>query len=63
MPVVINKRLLDVKDAAQYLSIGCTMLREWIKTKKIPCIRLNSKILLDVEELDEFVNELKKRRE
>jgi excisionase family DNA binding protein len=59
MPVVIHKRLLDVKSAANYLSIGKTLLYQWITAGKIPCIKINSRRLVDVNDLDKFIDELK----
>ena len=59
MPVVIEKRLLDIKTAADYLSIGKTLLYQWIKADKIPCLKINSRRLIDVNDLDKFIDELK----
>ena len=62
MPVVINKRLLDVKFAAEYLSIGRTLLYQLAAKGKIPSIKINSRRLFDVYDLDEFVEKLKWER-
>ena len=62
MAVVLNKRLLDVKSAAEYLSIGKTLLYQWIKAGKIPCLKINSRRLIDVNDLDKFIDELKLRQ-
>ena len=59
MPVMMNKRLLDIKAAAQYLSIGKTLLYQWINRDRIPCIKINSRSLIDVEDLDRFIEKLK----
>jgi excisionase family DNA binding protein len=63
MPVVLQKRLLDVKTAARYLSIGTTLLYQWIKAGKIPCLKMNTKTLIDVNDLDQFVDDLKIEQE
>jgi len=63
MPVVITKRLLDSKEAAEYLSIGRTKLYSWIKRKRIPVIKLDTSIRFDVLELDQFVEGLKSERD
>lgn len=63
MPVTINKRLLDVKSAANYLSISKTLLYEWASKGKIPSIKINSRRLFDVLDLDEFVDNLKKEQQ
>ena len=48
MVVISQKRLLDVKEAANYLSI--------------PSVRIDNKRLFDVLELDGFVYRLKRER-
>ena len=62
MSIVIDKRLLDVKTAAGYLSIGTTLLYQWIKAGKIPILKMNTKTLIDVNDLDKLVEELKAER-
>ncbi len=62
MAVISQKRLLDVKEAANYLSISRTKLYEWCLQGKIPSVRIDSKRLFDVLELDEFVDRLKRER-
>ena len=62
MSVVMNKRLLDLKSAAEYLSIGITTLKSWIRAERIKSIKINSRRLLDVNELDEFIEDLKKEQ-
>ena len=59
MPVVINKRLLAAKEAANYLSISRTLLYQWTDKGKIKSVRINSRRLFDVNDLDNFVDELK----
>jgi excisionase family DNA binding protein len=58
--VITKKRLLDVKTAADYLSISRAKLYQWINNGKIPSIRIDGKRLFDVYDLDEFVDNLKK---
>lgn len=59
MPVIINKRLLDAKSAADYLSISRTKLYQWSEKGKIPSVRIDSRRLFDVVDLDKFVEDLK----
>ena len=60
MPVVVNKRLLDVKSAAEYLSISRALLYQVATKGMIPNIKINSRRLFDVNDLDEFVARLKR---
>jgi excisionase family DNA binding protein len=62
MVVVVNKRLLDVKSAADYLSIGRSLLYQWAVKGKIPSIKINTRRLFDVNDLDEFVDKLKEEQ-
>ena len=59
MPVVMTKRLLDSKEAAEYLSISRSKLYQWAGKGKIPSVRIDSRRLWDVIELDNFVEKLK----
>ena len=54
------RRLLDVKTAAGYLSISRAKLYQWIDTGKIKSYKIDSRRLLDIRDLDEFVENLKK---
>ena len=59
MPVNSTKRLLDAKSAADYLSISRSKLYEWINRGKIRSLKIDSRRLFDVNDLDEFVEKLK----
>ncbi|HPG41110.1 MAG TPA: helix-turn-helix domain-containing protein [bacterium] len=63
MSVIMNKRLLGVKEAASYLSISRAKLYQWAEKNKIPSVRIDTRRLFDVLELDEFVESLKKDRD
>ena len=56
----MSKRLLDVKTAAEYLSISRAKLYQWVDAGKIPSVRIDSRRLFDIMELNEFVERLKK---
>lgn len=59
MPVLTNKRLLDVKEAAAYLSISRSKLYQWADKGRIRSVRIDARRLFDVEDLDELVDKLK----
>jgi excisionase family DNA binding protein len=59
MAVIINKRLLDVKEAARYLSISRAKLYQWTAKGKIRSVRIDARRLFDVQDLDELVDKLK----
>ena len=60
--IVVNKRLMDVKSASNYLSISKSLLYQWASKGKIPSVRINTKRLFDVYDLDEFVDKLKEEQ-
>ncbi|MBN1348961.1 helix-turn-helix domain-containing protein [candidate division KSB1 bacterium] len=56
------KRLLDAKSAAEYLSISRSKLYQWVDAGKIPSVRIDSRRLFDILELNEFVEQLKREQ-
>ena len=58
----MNKRLLDAKLASEYLSISRSKLYQWVDSKRIPSLKIDSRRLFDKVELDEFVEKLKEER-
>jgi len=62
MSIVMNKRLLDAKEAASYIGISRAKLYQWADKDRIPSVRIDTRRLFDVLELDEFVDSLKKER-
>jgi len=61
MSVTVYKRLLDVKAAADYLSISRSKLYRWADKRKIKSLRIDSRRLFDVMDLDAFVEQLKQQ--
>ena len=59
MSIILSKRLLDVKAAAEYLSISRTTLYYLLRIKKIRSIQIRTKRLFAVEDLDLFVEQIK----
>ena len=58
---LVQKRLLDVKTAANYLSISRSLLYQWIDKGRIPALKINTRTLIDVYDLDNFIENLKKK--
>jgi excisionase family DNA binding protein len=48
--------LLNLQEGAKELKLSIHTLRAWIYQKRIPCVRLGSRVLLRREDLDEFVS-------
>ena len=58
--MVINKRLLEAKAAAEYLSISRSKLYQLMKQGKIKSLKIDNMRLFDVYALDHFVDDLDK---
>ena len=56
---IINKRLLSVIDASKYLSISRSKLYQWLERGRIPSVRIDGRRLIDIKDLDQFVDDLK----
>ena len=59
MNLLKNKRLLDVKEAAEYLSISRTTLYYLVQKGRIKSVQIRTRRLFDVDDLDLFVQQLK----
>ncbi len=56
-----KKRLLSVYDAGEYLSVSHWTVRELINKGSLPYVRIGRRLLVDVRELDRFIEGLKDR--
>jgi excisionase family DNA binding protein len=56
-----QKRLYSVKEAASYLGRSVTALREMIWAGKLPYIKDGRRILLDVQDMDEWIEKSRVR--
>jgi len=56
------KRLLDAKEAAKYLSISRSNLYQWVESGKLKSLKLGSRRLFDILDLNEFIDKLKKEQ-
>ena len=60
---MVSKRLLDVTEAAHYLSVSTDSVRFLIRSNKLPVVRLPSarggratrKLLIDLRDLDKLI--------
>jgi hypothetical protein len=55
----IRPRLLTVEQAALYLSRSTHSMRHLIRSKKVPVVRLDDRLFLDVRDLDRAIEEAK----
>ena len=57
----IEKRLLTVKEACEYLRIGRSTLYRHIKQGKIKPVKIGKRTLIDKNDLDRLIEESKGR--
>jgi hypothetical protein len=55
----IKPRLLTVEDAGAYLSRSQSSVRHLISEGKLPTVKLDSRIYLDIRDLDRVIEEMK----
>ena len=56
----MNKRLLNVKEASQYLSISRALLYQLSSAGKVKSVRIKTRRLFDVRDLNQYVDQQKK---
>ncbi len=57
----ISKRLYSIPEAGQYLGRTKWAIREMIYAGKIPCIRDGRRMLLDINDMDRWIEENRTR--
>lgn len=57
----IDKRLYSIKDAAEYLGRSIWSIREMIWAGKLPYVKDGRRILLDINDIDDWITENKTR--
>ncbi len=53
----MKKRLIDIREASEYLGIAVNTLRCWCSRKSIPHVKIDRMVRFDVQVLDEWINE------
>ncbi len=48
-------QLLSIKDAARFLAIAETTLRQWLCSGKFPYVKAGRRTLIDAQDLTDFV--------
>ncbi len=56
-------RLLNVREAANYLSISRANLYLWLKSGKIISYKLGGRRIIDINDLNLFIENLKNQKE
>ena len=51
----MERRLLTIKEASEYLSIAEGTLYNWVSQKKIKVVKLNRSVRFDIRYLEELI--------
>ena len=54
-----NKRLLSVYDAGEYLSVSHWTVRDLVNKGLLPYVRIGRRLLVDIKDLNAYVESLK----
>ncbi len=57
---MMTKRYANIKEVSEYTSIPVKTLYEWASIGKIPSIKIGSRVLFDLHEIDEVMVSLKR---
>ena len=60
MRLIMKKRYANIKEVSEYTSLPVKTLYEWASTGRIPSIKLNRRVLFDLEDIDSFMSSLKR---
>lgn len=52
----VQEKLLNVKEAAEYLSVHPETLREWARQGELPCYKVKGRWKFRLTDVDEFVS-------
>ncbi len=62
-PVRPDKRLYSIDDAGVYLGISTWTVRAYVSEGKLPAVRAGRRVLLDIRDLDAWIERAKFREE
>ncbi len=57
---IMNTRYVSVKEISEYTSIADKTLYEWASQEKIPSIKIGSRVLFDLNDIDQLMASLKR---
>ena len=58
--LVISERYVDIKKVSMYTSLPVKTLYEWAGQGKIPSIKMGSRVLFDLHDIDEVMASMKR---
>ena len=55
-----SKRYVNIKEVSEYTSLATSTLYEWAATGRIPSIKMGSRVLFDLHEIDKVMASMKR---
>jgi excisionase family DNA binding protein len=56
---IMNKRLVNKKELAQYLNLSIYTIDAWVSQNRIPFVKMGSRVLFDLVEIDKWIEKQK----
>jgi len=50
-----GKRLLDIKEAAEFLNVSPNTLYSWVSQRRIPFVKLGRRVEFDLKDLEDWI--------
>ena len=57
---IISERYVDIKTVSRYTSLPVKTLYEWSGLGKIPSIKINRRVLFDLQDIDKMMQSMKR---
>ena len=57
---IISERYVDIKTVSRYTSLPVKTLYEWSGLGKIPSIKINRRVLFDLQDIDKMMESMKR---
>lgn len=56
----MKKRYISVKEVSEYTSLSVKTIYDWASQRKIPSIKYGSRVLFDLQDIDQVMASLKR---
>lgn len=60
---MLDRRLINVKEAAKLLNVSVHTLYSWVSQRRIPFVKLGRRTEFDMKDLEEWIEENKTRQQ
>lgn len=53
----MQKKLLDIKELAEYSGISVSTIYDWVNQRRIPYVKISNLVRFDLEEINKWIEE------